>query len=39
MVKSYVGINVLQPDWHKAYDVSLFGGVGQYGPIYLFSQM
>ena len=30
-VKSNVGINVPQPNWHKAYDVSLFRGVGQYG--------
>ena len=26
-VKCYVGIDVPQPNWHKVYDVSLFGGV------------
>ena len=31
MVKCYVGIDVPRPNWHKAYDMSLFGGVGQYG--------
>ena len=30
MVKCYVRIDVPQPNWYKAYDVSLFGGVGQY---------
>ena len=30
MVKCYVGIHVPKPNWHKAFDVSLFGGVGQY---------
>ena len=31
MVKYYIGIDLHQLNWHKAYDVSLFGGVGQYG--------
>ena len=31
MVKCYVGIDVPQPNWHKAYNVSLFEGVGKYG--------
>ena len=28
MVKCYVGIIVPHSNWHKAYDVGLFGGVG-----------
>ena len=28
-VKCYVAIDVPQPNWHKVYDVSLFGGVAQ----------
>ena len=31
MVKCYVRIDVPQHVWYKAYDVSLFGRVGQYG--------
>ena len=31
MVKFYVGTIVPHSNWHKAYDVGLFGGVGQYG--------
>ena len=27
----FCGIDVPQPNWHKAYDASLFGGVDQYG--------
>ena len=30
-VKCNVGIDVPQPNWYKAYDVSFFGGVSQYG--------
>ena len=33
MVKCNVGIDVPQPNWYKAYYVSSFGGVGQYGLI------
>ena len=29
MVECNVRIDVPQPNWHKVYDVSLFGGVGQ----------
>ena len=33
MVKCNVGIDVPQPNWPKAYYVSSFRGVGQYGLI------